>query len=314
MSIQKQKPLSKRRNQTFSNKIKKRLMVLTVPHRHNQYRPYLIRSWMLIPSLLVLFGVQIIVNITSAGEVLGEKSYISTQELLSSANDMRRQNGAGDLRISHDLSVAAQAKVQDMIKNQYWSHVSPQGIQPWSWVEQSGYRYKTAGENLAKNFYSAAATTQAWYDSPTHRENLLDPDFIDVGFATAEGVLDGKTVVLTVALYGQPVFAGAVAAAAPVASLPTSEITSFNSAGTYGQLSAVDRIGVALRSVPPSIFAISIVLIGFMLIAIAAQLYARHQPVSRHRRYLHKHHGFAKSMGLGVMVISILMAYGGGQI
>jgi hypothetical protein len=314
MNIQKQKSLTKRRSQTFKGKIKKCLMLLTVPHRHNQYRPHLIRSKLLIPSLLILFGMQIGVNLATSGEVLGEKSYISTQDLLATANSMRKQSGAGGLRINHELSVAAQSKVQDMLTNQYWSHVSPQGVQPWSWVEESGYRYKTAGENLAKNFHSASAITQAWYDSPSHRENLLDPDFVDVGFATAEGVLNGKSVILTVALYGQPTFAGAVAATAPIAALPANEKAAFNSAGTYGRLTLVDRINVSIQAIPPTVFITISILVVLLLVAMVAQLYRHQQPASRHRSYFHRHHGLAKGMGLGVMIISILLTYGTGQI
>jgi hypothetical protein len=314
MNIQKQKPLTKRRNQTFKGKVKKRLMLLIVPHHHNQYHPHLIRSWLLVPVLLMVFGMQVGINLATSGEVLGEKSTISTQDLLTTANTIRKKNGVGELKINHELSVAAQAKAQDMVLNQYWSHVSPQGIQPWSWVEESGYTYKTAGENLAKNFHSAGAITQAWYDSPPHRENLLDSDFSDVGFATVEGVLDNKPVVFTVALYGQPMFAGATAVAAPAAVLPAGEIAVFNSSGTYGQLGVLDRMQLALQEVPPVAFVTLAVLTILLLLALVSQFHYHKQPVSRHRSFFLKHHGLAKGMGLGVMNVSILLTYGSGQI
>lgn len=315
MKTQKKQTPKLRRSQSPISRLRQRLLLLFVPYRANQYRPYIIRSWVLAPLVVVLIGVQLGVNVITTGEVLGEKTRISNQVLLSTANEIRKESGVGELRINHNLTRAAQLKARDMIKNQYWAHISPSGVQPWSWVDESGYHYKSAGENLAKNFYSAAAITQAWYDSPAHRENLLNPKFIDVGFSTVEGVIHGEHVILTVALYGEPQFAGAIAAAAPIASISTDKIsTTFNSAGTYGNLSAFERIGLAIQSIPPSALAGMFIVIVLMFTALIAQLYRYQQPASRHKNILHKHHGLAKSMGLGVMVVSILLVYGGGQI
>ena len=49
------------------------------------------------------------------------------------------------------LQEAAEKKAQDMIENNYFAHTSPQGKTPWHWVEESGYDYRYAGENLAIN-------------------------------------------------------------------------------------------------------------------------------------------------------------------
>ncbi|MFS8119533.1 MAG: CAP domain-containing protein, partial [Microcoleus sp.] len=51
-------------------------------------------------------------------------------------------------------------------------HVSPTGVQPWVWINDTGYNYDTAGENLAKNYPSTQATVDAWMASPVHRANI----------------------------------------------------------------------------------------------------------------------------------------------
>jgi len=104
------------------------------------------------------------------------------------------------------LTAAAQMKANDMAKRGYWSHVTPDGKQPWSFIESAGYQYEAAGENLAYGFGSSDQVMTAWMHSTEHRANILDGDYQDVGFATANaGNYQGtgpETIV--VALYGEP--------------------------------------------------------------------------------------------------------------
>lgn len=48
-----------------------------------------------------------------------------------------------------------------------------------------GYKNLAIGENIAKNFFSAQAVTQAWYKSKGHRDNLLDPNYKRIGIGCA---------------------------------------------------------------------------------------------------------------------------------
>src|SRR5690606_39542643 len=66
------------------------------------------------------------------------------------------------------------------------------GTKPWHWLIEAEYGYTKAGENLAKNFYTAEAVTAAWMDSPDHRKNILEPDYTEVGFAVVSGELKGE--------------------------------------------------------------------------------------------------------------------------
>src|SRR6185369_9999820 len=89
------------------------------------------------------------------------------------------------LQLNDQLAAAAQAKANDMARRGYWSHVTPDGKQPWSFVEASGYQYEAAGENLAYGFGSSDEVMTAWMHSPEHRANILNSVYQDVGFATA---------------------------------------------------------------------------------------------------------------------------------
>jgi hypothetical protein len=88
-------------------------------------------------------------------------------------------------------------------------------------VYASGYPYKYAGENLAKDFDTSAGAVQGWMNSPGHRANILNANYTDVGFAVQNGTLVGGQTTLVVAHYGQT--AGvAVAATVPA---PTPKAT-----------------------------------------------------------------------------------------
>ena len=133
-----------------------------------------------------------------------ESTNIGARQLLADTNQARQTHNLAPLTYSDDLTNAAQAKLDDMIAEQYWSHEAPDGTSPWHWYDSVGYEYSTAGENLARGYQTADATIDAWLDSPSHRENLLDHDYTEVGFATKTAEFQGKSTTLTVALYAKP--------------------------------------------------------------------------------------------------------------
>jgi hypothetical protein len=127
---------------------------------------------------------------------------ISGQTVIQLVNKERLAAGISALSENSQLSKAAQDKVEDMIKNDYFAHTSPKGISPWYWFEKNGYDYKYAGENLAINFTNAESQEKAWMASPSHRKNILNPNYREIGVAVASGRVDGETSIITVQLFG----------------------------------------------------------------------------------------------------------------
>lgn len=119
-------------------------------------------------------------------------------------NRQRATFGLPPLRINSRLEAAADDRITDMFDKQYFSHVSPDGIQPWSWVEQHGYDYREFGENLAVGYPSADSVVDGWMHSPGHRANVLNRNFEEVGVAIAPESptrsFRGPTIV---AIYGE---------------------------------------------------------------------------------------------------------------
>lgn len=133
-----------------------------------------------------------------------QASDISAGEVISLLNAERQKKNLSILVENEDLDRAAKMKAEDMIKNDYFAHNSPQGRSPWYWFEKSGYDYKFAGENLAVNYSNAKEQHEAWMDSPTHRANILNANYREVGVAVLEGKIDGEKSTLTVQLFGAP--------------------------------------------------------------------------------------------------------------
>ena len=111
---------------------------------------------------------------------------------------------AGALAVNETLAAAAQAKADHMAQNGYFAHVSPDGREPWVWIKDAGYDYQYAGENLAVRFGDSIEVERAWLASPTHRANILDRRFTEVGIATAYGMYQGQPTTFVVQMFGAP--------------------------------------------------------------------------------------------------------------
>lgn len=136
--------------------------------------------------------------------VLGFSSSITASEVVEKTNQQRAKSGLEPLVLNQSLTQAALAKGQDMMNDQYWAHVSPDGVEPWYFIDQAGYSYTIAGENLARDFSETNTMMQAWMDSPTHRANILNSRYSEIGIAVIDGSLLGYDTTLVVQMFGDP--------------------------------------------------------------------------------------------------------------
>lgn len=142
----------------------------------------------------------------AGGNVLAYATSMSASGLLSSTNQQRSANGAPALTLNSKLNSAAQAKANDMASRNYWSHNTPEGNPPWVFVDAQGYNYQKIGENLAAGFTSESATINGWMNSASHKANMLDIAFKEVGFGYANNAdytsAGGGPMTIVVAFYG----------------------------------------------------------------------------------------------------------------
>ena len=111
-----------------------------------------------------------------------------TSQVVSLVNTERAKQGLTALKSDSKLAELAQKKVEDMAKNQYFSHTSPTYGSAFDMLKAAGYTYKTAGENIAMGQKSAASVMDGWMNSSGHRANILNTAYekIGVGYAVSQ--------------------------------------------------------------------------------------------------------------------------------
>lgn len=146
----------------------------------------------------------------SSSDVLAYATAISSDGLLAATNQRRATAGANNLSINAQLTQAAQAKANDMASRNYWAHNTPDGTPPWAFITNAGYSYSRAGENLACGFNESAEVVTGWYNSPSHKDNLLHTGYQHVGFGITNapnyncGNFPADQQTIIVAMYASP--------------------------------------------------------------------------------------------------------------
>jgi hypothetical protein len=270
---------------------------------HRVGKDYLKVYWPYVPLLLIVavglfFGSP---RDSHKEGVLAYATEISANRLLTETNERRTANSKPTLHINDSLSIAAQAKANDMAMKNYWSHYTPAGEAPWTFIDKSGYAYSKAGENLAYGFSTSDETVKGWMNSPTHKANMLDPAFTEVGFGFANAAdfnKSGKETIV-VAMYGQP---SKTQAAAPVSNHHTNgAFTSTSSAAEPASkpVSLIQKISGG--SAPWLPFAVGL-LSGFMLLFVTVK-----HGLAFKRAFIHGEQFVLRHPVLDIVFVSFVM-------
>lgn len=113
--------------------------------------------------------------------------------MLRLVNEVRQENGAGNLTWCPALVRSSLAHSQDMSRRNYFDHDSPDGGTIGDRASDAGYRFKSVGENIAFGQRDVSEVMEAWIDSPGHFKNLISTDFEHFGYADLNGRLDGSS-------------------------------------------------------------------------------------------------------------------------
>jgi hypothetical protein len=176
-----------------------------VSHKGNNHHPHIFRTrgrLIILSSVLfleILFVASILV--WTRTNFLAD---VVANVLVREANGDRAFAGLKALTENPLLTAAAQNKAYDMAEKGYFAHVSPDGTTPWFWMDQVHYKFSAAGENLAINFFDSTDVEVAWMNSPKHRDNLLNPDYTEMGIGIAHAEVNGKDTVFVVEFFGRP--------------------------------------------------------------------------------------------------------------
>ena len=183
-----------------------KLNLIFVPNEENNYRPRFLDSKILYYYVILLLILKI--AIVSPFLFCLPRSLFTADltktDLIKLTNATRESLGFQPLKESLVLEEAAYLKAEDMIENDYFAHQSPEGISPWHWFREAGYNYQFAGENLAIGFFESEEVNKAWIDSLSHKRNLLNPNYSEIGIAVLKGDFQGKETSVVVQLFGTP--------------------------------------------------------------------------------------------------------------
>lgn len=185
-------------------KVKGTLLHYFFPHESNNYKAKSLHASSIIFYICLFLVLQFFLSTVKRlkPDILGYATNITVEKILNLVNQERIKANLSPLKLSPELSTAATQKADDMFSKDYWAHVSPTGTTPWQFITSTGYSYLYAGENLAKDFLTSEETVRAWMNSPTHRANILKPEYLEIGLAVMNGRLQGGDTTLVVQEFG----------------------------------------------------------------------------------------------------------------
>lgn len=247
---------------------------LFLPLEVNNYRPGILEKKFFFVLVIFLFGVKIL-SFISYEKFLGADIFnsINQTDLYSLTNDTRQENQLSPLKSNSKLEMAAKMKLNDMLQNNYFAHVSPSGVTPWVWIGKSNYDYVIAGENLAMNFYNSSDTMKAWLNSELHRKNILLPEFKEIGIAVGTGTINNQKTTVVVQVFGSPKIEPITQIVRkPLQPKPiATKVTIFNASGTMPVVSPIAQVksDINFNDDKSDFYAVNLFLQGFMVIMFA---------------------------------------------
>ncbi len=130
---------------------------------------------------------------------------ISIDGIIHYTNEERKKKGLQPLVKNINLSKSASLKTDDMFAGQYFEHVSPKGESAADLVKTVNYKFQIVGENLALGIFDTdKALVQAWMNSPTHKENILNPKYTEIGVSVGIGEYKGQKQWMAVQHFAKP--------------------------------------------------------------------------------------------------------------
>lgn len=156
----------------------------------------------------------IIILFTVFHDYTYSKSYYITnleKEILKLINQKRKENNLKPLKLDKKLNSIAKKHSQDMIKRNFTSHITPDGLTPNDRAKKAGFNIKKKGKNgyrigIGENIYETQAIMEengkikyylekvsvvakkavdSWMASEGHRKNILNPDYNITGIGVA---------------------------------------------------------------------------------------------------------------------------------
>jgi uncharacterized protein YkwD len=105
------------------------------------------------------------------------------QDIVEITNSERWNNGMrAPLKQVSNLHNSADGHSEEMARDDFFAHCDlDTGLSPFQRMQNAGYQYSYAGENIAAGNSTASATMNQWMNSSGHRSNILSTNFREIG-------------------------------------------------------------------------------------------------------------------------------------
>jgi len=183
----------------------KKIKILFFPCKENDYLPHFLKPKLLSYYFIFLLFLKILtIPLLFFATKTPFFAEISKSLLFEFVNQEREKRGLPPLIENPLLEKSAYFKAKDILEKDYFSHKSPDGLSPWDFFKLAGYEFKFAGENLAIGFLDTKEVHEALMNSPSHRENILNSNYKEIGISVLKGEFQGNEVYVIVEHFGTP--------------------------------------------------------------------------------------------------------------
>ncbi len=168
-----------------------------------KHQIFIFKKWFCYSLSVILIGIFLLPNTAYYSSITEEK-------IIELTNQERVSKKLNTITANQLLAKAAYEKGQAILEAQNFQH-NINGKKFSVWVKDAGYQYSYVGENLAIDFITSEGVIKAWLDSPTHKKNILNEKFSEIGVAIIEGEFQGNNTTLVVQIFGSPLNINSIA-------------------------------------------------------------------------------------------------------
>jgi uncharacterized protein YkwD len=109
---------------------------------------------------------------------------VEEQAFIVLINNYRQANSLGPLALDWEMQSSSEWMSNDTGVKSYFSHTDSLDRNPWTRMCAFEYCYDTwMGENIAAGYSTASDVFTAWKNSPDHKANMLNSDYVAMGIS-----------------------------------------------------------------------------------------------------------------------------------
>jgi uncharacterized protein YkwD len=103
------------------------------------------------------------------------------KDVVKYTNQYRAKHGVKPVTLDNTLTLVASYRSTEMAQKDVLSHTRPDGSKFYDLAKQYGVSYRYIGENIGCYQRNAKEIVDGWYNSPSHKANMLSANYTKIG-------------------------------------------------------------------------------------------------------------------------------------